>query len=314
MRTLDLFCGGGGSSVGAQAAGADIVAGIDLDPVATATYAANFPRAHVVADRAENVDLPALRRTIGAVDLVLASPECRNHTCAKGAASRDEASRATAFLVVDYVRHLRPRWLVVENVVHMRSWRRYEELRRCLQNLGYHLREHVLDASRFGVPQSRRRLILVGDRNRPPPRDIAPHDSAAPTAASILDPTGTWKTSPLRHRRRARATLRRADRAFAKLGPTASFLLVYYSTDGCGGWQELRRPLRTVTTVDRFALVAHIGQEPRMRMLQVPELARAMGMPADFVLPTGTRRDQIRLLGNGVCPPVMTAVVNALTA
>ncbi len=314
MRALDLFCGAGGSSVGAQAAGVDIVAGVDLDPVATATYSANFPHAHIVADRAENVDLPALRRTIGAVDLVLASPECRNHTCAKGAAPRDEANRATAFLVVDYVRHFRPRWLVVENVVHMRSWRRYEELLRCLQSLGYHLREHVLDASRFGVPQSRRRLILVGDRGRPPPRHIAPHDGAAPTAASILDPTGTWKTSPLRHRRRARATLQRADRAFAKLGPTASFLLVYYSTDGCGGWQKLDRPLRTVTTVDRFALVAHDGQAPRMRMLQVPELARAMGMPADFVLPTGTRRDQIRLLGNGVCPPVMTAVVNALTA
>lgn len=203
---------------------------------------------------------------------------------------------------------------MVENVVHMRSWRRYEELLRCLQSLGYHLREHVLDASCFGVPQSRRRLILVGDRNRRPPRDIAPHDSAGPTAASVLDPTDTWKTSPLQHRRRARAILQRADRAFAKLGPTASFLLVYYSTDGCGGWQKLDCPLRTVTTVDRFALVAHDGQEPRMRMLQVPELARAMGMPADFVLPTGTRRDQIRLLGNGVCPPVMTAVVNALTA
>lgn len=314
MRALDIFCGAGGSSVGAQAAGVDIAAGIDLDPVATATYAANFPHAHVVADRAENVDIPALRRMMGAVDLVLASPECRNHTCAKGAAPRDETSRATAFLVVDYVRHFRPRWLVLENVVHMRSWRRYGELLHRLQNLGYHLREYVLDASRFGVPQSRRRLILVGDRYRPPPRHIASHAAAAPTAASILDPTGTWKTSPLRQRRRARATLQRADRAFAELGPTASFLLVYYSTDGCGGWQELGRPLRTVTTVDRFALVAHDDQEPRMRMLQVPELARAMGMPADFVLPTGTRRDQIRLQGNGVCPPVMTAVVNALAA
>lgn len=40
-----------------------------------------------------------------------------------------------------------------------------------------------------------------------------------------------------------------------ELGEDTSFLLVYYGTDGCGGWQRLDRPLRTVTTIDRFALV-----------------------------------------------------------
>ena len=315
LRTLDVFCGAGGSSAGARAAGADIVAGIDLDPVATATYAANFPDAHVVTRRAEDIDVSALRRKTGPIDLLLASPECRNHTCAKGNAPRDEASRATAFLVVEYVQHYRPRWLVVENVIHMRPWSRYEELKQTLRDLGYRLREHVLDASRFGVPQSRRRLILLGDRRQQPPEHIAsPFTAAAPTVASILDPPGTWKTSALCHPRRAEATLRRADRAFAKLGSRASFLLVYYSTDGSGGWQELNRPLRTITTVDRFALVAHDGQKARMRMLQVPELRRAMGLEDNFIFPVGTRRDRVRLLGNGVCPPVMRAVVESLTA
>lgn len=313
LRTLDVFCGAGGSSAGAQAAGADIVAGIDLDPVATATYAANFPSAHVVTQRAEDINVPALRRKTGPIDLLLASPECRSHSCAKGNAPRDEESRATAFLVIEYVRHYRPRWLVVENVVHMRPWSRYGELKQTLQDVGYQLREHILDASHFGVPQSRRRLILVGDRDRQPPDKVTPLDGVAPTVASILDPPGTWKMSALRHPRRAMTTLRRADRAFAKLGPKASFLLVYYSTDGSGGWQELGRPLRTITTVDRFALVAHDGQEARMRMLQVPELRRAMGLDDDFAFPVGTRRDQVRLLGNGVCPPVMRAVVESLT-
>ena len=296
-----------------MAAGAVIVSGIDLDSVATETYAANFPSAHVVTGRAEDVDLAALRRTIGPIDLLLASPECRSHTCAKGNAPRDEASRATAFLVVDYVRYFRPRWLVVENVVQMRRWSRYAELKKALRGLDYHLEEYDLDSSRFGVPQSRRRLILVGDRDRVPPPAIAENTGAERTVESILDRTDTWKTSPLHHPRRARATLQRADRAFAKLGPTASFLLVYYGSDGAGGWQELARPLRTITTVDRFALVTHDDCEPRMRMLQVPELRRAMGLQDDFMFPVGTRRDQIRLLGNGVCPPVMTAVVESLT-
>jgi DNA (cytosine-5)-methyltransferase 1 len=50
-----------------------------------------------------------------------------------------------------------------------------------------------------------------------------------------------------------------------------------------------------------------------MRMLQVPEIKAAMGFPDDYSLEHGTRREKIKLLGNAVCPPVMAAVVRALT-
>ena len=74
------------------------------------------------------------------------------------------------------------------------------------------------------------------------------------------------------------------------------------------------RPLRTVTTIDRFALVESRSGQPRIRMLQVSELKRAMGFAESYKLESGTRRDKIRLLGNGVCPPVMRAVIESLLA
>ena len=314
IRTLDIFCGAGGSSAGARAAGSEIVAGIDRCPIATGTYAANFCDARVVTSRLEDVDLAAFKREIGQVDLLLASPECRNHTCARGAAPRDEASRATALMTVDYARAFRPRWLVLENVIHMRPWSRYGELKRSLRELGYKLEEQVLDASHFGVPQARRRLFLVGDREASPALTLAGNGDPGPTARSVLDEPGTWRTSPLFTPRRAKATLARAGRAFEALGDRASFLVVYYGSDGSGGWQRLDRPLRTITTVDRFGLVEHDGDRWTLRMLQVPELRRAMGLGDDFDLPLGTRRDRVRLLGNGVCPPVMEAVVRSLVA
>ena len=312
IRTLDIFSGAGGSSFGARAAGVEVVAGIDMCPTASETFAVNFPKALVLSSRLEDVCLDTLRRNTGDIDLLLASPECTSHTCAKGGAPRDEASRATAMLVVDYARALRPRWLVLENVIHMRPWPRYGELKGRLRNLGYHLAEHVLDAADFGVAQRRRRLFLVGDRARQPDRNIRKRPGRRKAAKSVLDSEGVWNTSPLYHERRAASTLERAERGFRALGEDASFLLVYYGNDGAGGWQRLDRPLRTVTTLDRFALIRHDGREPRMRMLQVPELKRAMGFNEGFDLPAGTRRDRIRLLGNGVCPPVMEAVVRSL--
>jgi len=313
-KALDIFCGGGGSSAGARAAGMEISAGIDMSPIATETYGANFPGAEVVTDRLENVKLPQLRKRIGEIDILLASPECTNHTCAKGAAPRSEASRATALHVVEYARVFKPRWLVLENVVHMRPWSRYGELKQELESLGYMLKEQVLDASDFGVAQSRRRLFIVGDRRREPRLVDGKHPGRRRTAKSILDPKGTWDTTLLYNEGRAAATLERAERGLKALGRNSSFLLVYYGTDGSGGWQPLDRPLRTITTVDRFALITPDKNGPRMRMLQVPELKRAMGFDEEFDLPVGTRRDQVRLLGNGVCPPVMETVVKALTA
>ena len=232
----------------------------------------------------------------------------------RGGAPRSEQSRATAMHVIEYAQKFLPRWLILENVVHMRPWSRYGELKLELQRLGYYLEEYVLDASNFGVAQTRRRLFLVGDRKEKPVSEILKHPGRRRSAKSILDPAGVWDMSPLFDKRRARATLERAQRGFESLGENASFLLVYYGSDGSGGWQTLNRPLRTITTIDRFALVDHDGSTPKMRMLQVPELKRAMGFDEEFSLPDGTRRDRVRLLGNGVCPPVMEKVVKSLVA
>ena len=314
IRGCDIFCGAGGSSAGARAAGVEMVGAIDMCATATATYAENFPDAHVVTSRLEDLDINAFKKKVGDVDILLASPECRNHTCAKGSAPRDESSRATAMRVIEYARTLGPRWLILENVIYMRPWSRYGELKHRLRELGYRLEERILDASDFGVAQKRRRLFLIGDREAPPKLIIRKRPGRRKSVKSILDNAGTWKTTPLFKEKRAEATLERAKRGFDALGERTSFLVVYYGSDGSGGWQPLSRPLRTITTVDRFGLVEHDGEMWRMRMLQVPELKRAMGFSDDFQLPVGTRRDRVRLLGNGVCPPVMETVVRSLVS
>jgi len=312
LRGLDIFCGAGGSSAGARVAGIDIVGAIDMCPTATATYQENFPETLVLTKRLEDVKLAQLRRRLGSIDILLSSPECTNHTCAKGAAPRSEKSRATAMHAVEYARAFKPRWIVLENVVHMRPWSRYRELKRELEDLGYKLAEQVLDASDFGVPQTRRRLFLVGDRKREPRVVEWKARGRRPSAKSVLDRRGTWPTSLLHRKERARDTLLRAQRAISALGRGVPFILVYYGSDGSGGWQPLTRPLRTITTIDRFALVEPGDAGLEMRMLQVPELRRAMGFEEMFAFSHGTRRDRIRLLGNGVCPPVMEAVVRTL--
>jgi DNA (cytosine-5)-methyltransferase 1 len=195
----------------------------------------------------------------------------------------------------------------------MKGWQGYSPLLDELRRQGYFVRTEVLDASRFGVPQVRKRLFILADRKRIPPK-IPRRAGRPPSAKSILDPEGTWASTPLRCQSRAPATIERAERAIAELGKQKPFLIVYYGSDGSGGWQPMDRPLRTITTLDRFGLVTWEGKTEMLRMLQVPELTRAMGFGDDFVLDSvKQRRDRIRILGNGVAPPVMKAIVETLT-
>ena len=312
MRTLDIFCGGGGSSYGARAANAEIIGAIDMSEVATATFRHNFPDAIVKTSKLEDIVLSEFHEEVGNIDLLLASPECTNHTCAKGSAPRSEKSRATAMQAIRFAKEFNPRWIILENVVHMRPWSRYNELKNELMRLGYNLKELVLDASDFGVGQNRRRLFVVCDKEAEPANILPTSNLKAPTIESLLDESGTWRTSPLYKEGRAAATLERAERGFSEIGKDSPFLVVYYGTDGSGGWQRIDRPLRTITTVDRFALITPEKNGHRMRMLQVPELQRAMGFGDDYELTKGSRRDKIRILGNGVCPPVMESIVSSL--
>lgn len=313
IPTLDLFCGGGGSSWGAAQAGACIVGAVDAWEVATRTFADNFPGAevrNVTLNRHSNRRV--LRGVPEEIELLLASPECTNHTCARGTLDWDETSRETGLYVLNFARAFRPRWLVIENVVQMRNWSRYSELLKALRK-DYKVTPQVLDAADFGAPQTRRRLFLLADRIREPP-DLSDYRFGPRLQArDVLDPPGTWRAGPLRCVGRAADTLARADRAITELGEGVPFLIVYYGTDGAGGWQKLDRPIRTLTTLDRFGLVEWNDKEPTLRMLQVPELRRAMGFDPAYKLQHGTRRDRIKLLGNGVCPPVMRQIVAALT-
>ena len=127
VRTLDLFCGGGGSSWGARNAGAEIVCGVDAWPLATRTYGANFGDGLGVNLTLRERGRVPLLAAPGDIDLILASPECRSHTCARGSGQREESSRRTARYVVRFARKLKPRWLIMENVIHIRSWDRLRE-------------------------------------------------------------------------------------------------------------------------------------------------------------------------------------------
>lgn len=297
MTIIDFFAGAGGSSLGAEAAGCHVVCAVNHWSRAVETLRHNRPGLEVREETLTRVHhLPD-------ADGLLFSPECTHHSNAQGARKADpvaERSRTTAWQVIRWIRKIRPRWFVVENVAEFQKWRMFPLWRRHLLSLGYQTSENILDSSRFGVPQRRLRWFTAGHRERPV---RLPDGNGAParTVRECID----WSlpAEPLEGRRRPLVARRMQAIASLRAASHQDGLIVYY---GSGPqWMHLDRPCRTVSTVDRFGLVT---ADDCYRMLQPSELRAIMGFPADYYL-AGTRRDRIKLLGNAVCPPVMQAIV-----
>jgi len=98
-------------------AGVTPVAALDMWELATETYELNFPDATVYRMKASSLTPQRVAEEVGKIDLLLASPECTSHSVAKGNKPRCEKSRGTAFEVIRFAKVLKPRWIVVENVM-----------------------------------------------------------------------------------------------------------------------------------------------------------------------------------------------------
>lgn len=307
---VDLFCGGGFGARGAVRGGGIPLLGLDAWGLATQTYKANFPRADVITEYIQNVDIAALGERYQP-DVLLTSPECTSHSIARGAKPGTELSRETALGIVPWIESMQPRWVIVENVSRMKKWDRHNELVKTIEEFGYTVSDLYLNSADFGAAQARKRMFLVCDRDgsRVSKDDLVRmRRNRKLTARHIINWEGVYKSDLLFKAGRAEATLGRAERAIAELGRNVPFIIVYYGSDYAGGWQSIDAPLRTITTIDRFGLVTWQDDVPYLRMLQPSELSKAMGGGREHKLPYGSRREKVKLCGNGVCSNVMTAI------
>jgi DNA (cytosine-5)-methyltransferase 1 len=314
LTFVDLFSGGGFGGRGAIQGGGTPLLAVDAWELAALTYKTNFPEADVICSPIEELDPYKLAKKYSP-DVLLTSPECTSHSIARGAMPGSEKSRETAIGILPWLDAMNPRWLIVENVNRMKQWDRHNELVETIEEAGYKVNDLFLNAADFGTPQSRKRMFLVCDRegNEITVEDLkAIHRRQRKTARQILAKDGTYPSTPLYKPGRAQATIERAERGIRELGKGKDFLIVYYGSDYAGGWQSLDVPLRTVTTIDRFGLVTWLKGKPYLRMLQPDELLRAMGA-GNHTLKHGSRREKIKLCGNGVCTPVLEIIFRKIT-
>lgn len=300
LRCIDLFAGAGGFSAGASAAGATVVWAANHWQTAIDTHAANHPSVTHAC-----VDLRIVDWTrIPEYDVLLASPACQGHSRARGSDKpHHDALRATAWVVTEALEITSPRGFIVENVPEFAQWQLFPEWQSACRKLGYTLRHAVLDAADVGVPQHRRRLFVIGTRGKCKLKLplVSPIHHVPVSRVLDLDTLGASVD------RLGARTRHQIQCGIAQHGG-APFLTPYYgSSRDRGDTRSIERPSGTLTTVDRYGL----WNQGTYRMLSITEMRRIMGFPDGYLLPS-RHADAVKCLGNAVCPPAATYMLNQL--
>jgi len=160
IACVDLFCGCGGMSLGFEKAGFDVKAGFELWDPAMRVYSQNFKHP-VIKQDLSNVDESIAKIETLRPDLIVGGPPCQDFSTA----GHQDESRGRAILSVYYSRivsAVRPRYFVMENVANIRTSKAFKEVLSNFRKAGYGLTQRILDAAYCGVPQTRKRMFVIG--------------------------------------------------------------------------------------------------------------------------------------------------------
>ncbi|QUY45790.1 DNA cytosine methyltransferase (plasmid) [Acaryochloris sp. 'Moss Beach'] len=205
ITVTDQFAGCGGSSSGAAQAGCEIVMAINHWERAVETHNTNFPNtAH------DCLDISACDPCrYPSTDILLSSPECTNHTIAKGKRRKnlgqmdlfnpqtidpaDERSRAILWDVVRFSEAHRYNFIIVENVVEVRHWILFDSWLNAMHTLGYDHKAVFFNSMFAEAPQSRDRVYIVFWRKNNPKPNLSFTPLAHCSECGEVEAIQSWK-------------------------------------------------------------------------------------------------------------------------
>lgn len=337
---IDLFAGVGGLSLGFEMQGFDVIIANEHDKSIAAAYSENHKNTKMIIGDITSLDLNDIFGPyIGKIDVVIGGPPCQGFS-QKG--QRKTINDERNFLFKHYVavvKLVKPKYFVMENVPNLLTAENgffFKEIETLFDKMGYSLRHAVLNASDYGVPQNRRRAIIIGKLNGTAPQLPTPKKlkvtiwDAISDLAYLKSGEGNdeqkYKNAPesdyQRLLRGSSTTL--YDHVVTKHSPLVlERLSMIPPNEGknvlpkehltksiySGTWTRMRKNEVSVTITTRFDTPSS-GKftHPFLdRAITVREAARIQSFPDEFRF-IGNKSSQMKQVGNAV-PPFLSAAI-----
>lgn len=308
-KIVDLFAGVGGLSMGFDDNGFVTVMANDFDEDAANTFKLNHPHVKFIDGDVAKIDKKLIRDTIGdtQIDVMMGGIPCQSFSMAGRRIRRgiDNSDDPRHFLYKEYFRLLdimNPKVAVIENVKGILSSHGGQIIKEILisfQERGYKADYELLDASDYGVPQARQRVVIIANRINQDNIFPEKHKNKIPVGAVLENVPDNAENHEKRYL--TGKTLERVK--LIKPGQNWTFLPENLQTksihSGAYGRIDPSKPSKTLTTRFDTPSVGYVTHPIEHRTLTVREGARIQTFPDSFVF-TGARMKQYKQVGNAV--------------
>jgi DNA (cytosine-5)-methyltransferase 1 len=306
---VDLFSGAGGMSQGFIQAGFKPIIGIEINPIASATYQKNFPQClHICGDIKDFQPLKFLEQLNNPeIHLVVGGPPCQGFSVAGKRQENDPRN----YLFQEFIRivdQIQPWYVVMENVpgiLTMKQGKIKNNIFQCFHKIGYTVSVAILETAAFGVPQIRPRAIFIANRfnqkNPYPKAQLLPHEYKA--IESVISDLPADQTIPEINHQWTRHSSEYMER-LALVAPGESLYKTYADAFKR---QYLGKPSMTIKE-------NHGGTHihPYLnRVISAREMARLQSFPDSFIF-QGTMKKAMWQIGNAVPPRLAESIGYAL--
>ena len=292
FRFIDLFAGIGGMRIGFESVGGRCVFTSEWDKFAQKTYEANF--GEIPSGDITQVDASAIPK----FDILLAGFPCQPFSTIGKRQGFEHPTQGTLFYdVVRILAHHRPKAFLLENVSGLQNHdggRTLDLIEKSLTELGYQFDYKVINAARFGVPQQRERIYIVGRRSKIAGKTNFdwPMGSNRIVGIGKFIKTGVTDHSISKHLQK---------------------VYIYKKDDGRPQIVDKNSnfPIKTLVAsyhkIQRLTGTFVKDGETGLRLLTADECKAAMGFPKKFLIPV-SRTQMYRQMGNSVAVPVIKAL------
>jgi DNA (cytosine-5)-methyltransferase 1 len=317
---IDLFCGAGGLTHGLKAAGFHVLSAVELDPIACESYRLNHKEVRLIEGDISKVTartlLPRRTNKRTRLDLLAACPPCQGFSAIRtrngGQRVRDKQNDLI-FEVLRLTRSLNPRTVMLENVPGLVRNKRFKLFVKGLNRAGYYVVWDVLNTKDYGVPQSRRRLILLAAKEQAP--SFARPAKSKPTvgrAISYLPRPSASRDKLHNYQQDRSAAVKRRIAAVPKNGGSRDSFkkqLQLACHDGFDGFRDVYgrmawdRPAPTITGGCINPSKGRFIHPSQNRAITIREAALLQTFPRSYRFPIEKGRYAMALLIGNALPP-----------
>lgn len=328
---IDLFCGCGGLTQGLRDAGFRVLGAVDNDTYALEAYRANHRRVRIWSSDIRRVSATRMRRDLklckGQLSLLAGCPPCQGFSTVRtlnGSRTIDDARNDLLFDFFRFVRVFQPRAVMLENVPGLADDQRFRDFLTKLRSLKYRAEYQIVNAADYGVPQRRKRLILLahakhGDVEFPPAStEVATVRQAIgglPLAGKSGDPLHDLPERRSNSVSKLIALVPKDGGSRSAL-PRRLRLKCHQKLDGFHdiygrlAWNDVAP---TITSGCHNPSKGRFLHPVHNRAITLREAAVLQGLPLEYKFPAQLKKERIALMiGNALPPPLIAAHANLI--